>query len=193
MNNLAIRPQTYPTGIFDFSNFDKALESCKIIAESAFAGAYRGRPYDVMMVIQKGLELKLTPLQALQNISLINGRACVWGDAMLAICKASPEFEYMEETVDVETKTATCKVKRRNQPEHSASFSIEDAKRANLLGKSGPWTTYPRRMVQMRARGFALRDVFPDLLQGIISTEEAKDYPRTTQSIKDVEIIEVQD
>jgi hypothetical protein len=32
-------------------------------------------------------------------------------------------------------------------------------------------------MLQMRARGFALRDAFPDVLKGLITVEEANDYP----------------
>jgi hypothetical protein len=32
-------------------------------------------------------------------------------------------------------------------------------------------------MMQMRARGFALRDAFPDVLKGMITAEEAQDYP----------------
>jgi hypothetical protein len=58
-------------------------------------------------------------------------------------------------------------------------FSVADAKRAGLWGKSGPWTQYPRRMLQLRARGFALRDAFPDVLKGLVTAEEAQDYPAT--------------
>jgi len=36
-------------------------------------------------------------------------------------------------------------------------------------------------MLAMRARGFAVRDAFPDALKGVISVDEAEDYP-----IKDV-------
>jgi hypothetical protein len=32
-------------------------------------------------------------------------------------------------------------------------------------------------MLQMRARGFALRDAFPDALRGMVTAEEASDYP----------------
>jgi hypothetical protein len=35
-------------------------------------------------------------------------------------------------------------------------------------------------MLQMRARGFALRDAFPDALKGLISVEEAGDYEGPT-------------
>lgn len=52
------------------------------------------------------------------------------------------------------------------------SFSTYDAKRANLWKKEGPWADYPKRMLQMRARGFALRDAFADVLGGLYLREE---------------------
>lgn len=54
----------------------------------------------------------------------------------------------------------------------AASFSIEDAEKANLLKKAGPWVSNPKRMLMMRARAFALRNTFPDILKGIYSREE---------------------
>ena len=54
---------------------------------------------------------------------------------------------------------------------------MEDAKRAGLYGKQGPWQQYPKRMLQMRARAWALRDVFPDVLRGVHVAEEAQDLP----------------
>jgi hypothetical protein len=36
-------------------------------------------------------------------------------------------------------------------------------------------------MLQMRARGFALRDAFPDVLKGLITAEEAADFPEETK------------
>ena len=65
---------------------------------------------------------------------------------------------------------------------------MADAKRAGLAGKSGPWTQYPRRMLQMRARGFALRDAFPDLLRGLVTAEEAMDYPTPTPPREPVQV-----
>lgn len=57
------------------------------------------------------------------------------------------------------------------------TFSEAAARRANLWGKSGPWQQYPERMLQMRARAFALRDVFCDVLRGLGSAEEQGDIP----------------
>lgn len=55
-----------------------------------------------------------------------------------------------------------------------------------LWGKSGPWQQYPKRMLQMRARGFALRDKFADVLGGLISAEEARDYRIITNTNDDI-------
>lgn len=74
--------------------------------------------------------------------------------------------------------TAVCRVKRRGESEEVRTFSMDDAKVAGLLGKSGPWTQYPKRMRQMRARAFALRDVFPDVLRGMPIAEEVMDIPQ---------------
>jgi hypothetical protein len=71
--------------------------------------------------------------------------------------------------------TAVCIAKRHGSTPVTARFSVMDAKRAGLWTKAGPWQTYPRRMLQMRARSFALRDAFPDVLKGLISVEEALD------------------
>jgi hypothetical protein len=41
-------------------------------------------------------------------------------------------------------------------------------------------------MLQMRARGFALRDAFPDVLKGLITSEEAQDFPDEARPAKDI-------
>jgi hypothetical protein len=72
-------------------------------------------------------------------------------------------------------------VKRKGQKEQVRTFSYEDAQRAGLVKKDN-WVKYPRRMLQMRARAFALRDVFPDILQGLGCTEEVIDYPDSAKN-----------
>ena len=98
----------------------------------------------------------------------------------------NPVFESIEESFDEETNTAYCLVKRKGESEYKVSFSEVDARKAGLWGKSGPWTTYPKRMLQMRARGFALRDKFADVLGGLITAEEARDIPTDDNAIKTV-------
>ena len=134
---------------------------------------FKNNPANCFIAIQWGKDLGLAPLQATQNIAVINGRPALWGDAVPALVIASKQCEYINMTF--ENQTAICKVKRVNQPEHISTFSMQQAKVAGLLEKQGPWKQYPDRMLKNRARAFALRDVFPDILKGLYTAEELID------------------
>ncbi|NBT75708.1 MAG: hypothetical protein EBT15_07035 [Betaproteobacteria bacterium] len=165
----------------------EAMEFSKMLAESSMVPrAYQGKPQDIMVCVQWGYEIGLAPMQALQNIAVINGKPSVYGDAAMALVQASPVCEGIDEHIENEgtpNPTAVCVAKRKGRNPVIARFSVEDAKRAGLWGKQGPWQAYPKRMLQMRARGFALRDAFPDVLKGLITVEEAADFQVETKDI----------
>jgi hypothetical protein len=155
-------------------SLDEAMKLAEILSDSSIVPKdFIGKPGNVLVAIQWGMELGLKPMQAMQNIAVINGRPSLWGDAVLALVLASPVCEYVHEWE--ENGTAFCKVKRRGKPEDIQSFSEEDAKKAGLIGKQGPWAQYPKRMKKMRARAFTLRDNFADVLKGIQIAEEVMD------------------
>ena len=166
MTKLAtIKPQSEGFSLSP-RNLSEAMEYADLISNTTMVPKdYQGQPGNVLVAIQMGAEIGLPPTQALQNIAVINGRPSVWGDAALALVKAHPEFEDITEACD--GVNATCSIKRKGQSVTTRHFCVQDAQTANLWGKTGPWTTYPTRMLQMRARGFAIRDSFPDALKGI--------------------------
>ncbi len=57
-------------------------------------------------------------------------------------------------------------------------FSVKDARLANLWDKSGPWQSYPKRMLAWRALGMLARDIFPDVLGGFALAEEQVDFDK---------------
>jgi RecT family len=185
---MGVAPQT----------IDEAWRLAQVIAKSELVPKhFQNKPADVMVAIQHGMELGLAPLQALSSIAVVNGRACVWGDALLAIVIASAQYqdhdEYFEVVAQgelvrrdgltatdlaVDTTAAVCSFMRRGRAlPTTRRFTIAQAKKAKLLTKDGPWQTYPDRMLQMRARGLAARDAFPDVLRGIRTAEEVRDTP----------------
>ena len=160
------------------SNYDEAVKFAKTIAASELVPKdYRDKPENVFVAICFGAEIGLPPLQAVQNIAVINGRPGLWGDAVWAIVKSNPACESTSETFDAHAMTATCTIKRRGNAAHTVTFSKADAEKAGLWGKQGPWQTAPKRMLQMRARAFCARDVFPDALKGMGVAEELQDIP----------------
>ena len=180
-----------PRGMgFDLSpqTFEQAMKFSQMLAESDLVPKdFRGKPGNCLIAMQWGSELGLKPLQALSNIAVVNGRAALWGDAVIALVRSSPMCEYVHESDD--GHTATCRSKRKGEKEHVTTFSMDDAKQAGLAGKQGPWTQYPKRMRQMRARAFNLRDVFPDVLRGMPVAEEVQDMP-AERHMGDVERVE---
>jgi hypothetical protein len=163
-----------PTTLSEAISFSEMLASSSMIPKQ-----FQGKPEDVLVCVQWGCEIGLAPLQALQNIAVINGKPSIYGDAAMALVQASSVCEDVEEYFEGEgtpNPVAVCVARRKGRKPVTVRFGIDDAKRAGLWGKQGPWSMYPKRMMQMRARGFALRDAFPDVLRGLITSEEAQDF-----------------
>jgi hypothetical protein len=173
-------------GMMAPKTFDEAMRFADVMSKSNIVPKdYQGQPGNILVAIQWGSEIGLPPLQAMQNIAVINGRPSIWGDAMIALVRGSGKLESIEEWIEGEDKDmiAYCKVQRKGETATVREFSWDDAQTAGLIGKQGPWKQYPKRMMQLRARGFALRDVFTDVLRGIHIAEEAQDMPREMRDV----------
>lgn len=181
--NLAV-VQTQNKGLaFQPNSMKEAMDMADILSRSNLVPKnYKGQSGDILVAMMLGTELRLNPIQSLQNIAVINGKPALWGDSMMALVKNHPKFDGILETFDEETMTAKCIVKRKGDEPCVQLFSMEDAKKANLAGKTGVWQQYPKRMLALRARGFALRNQFADALAGLISAEEAQDIPVDEQA-----------
>lgn len=173
--------QTQQTGIissmetFEPQSMKELFAMCSLFCKTNFVPAsYKNKPEESFVAALMGRNLGLDPLQSLQNIAVINGRPSIWGDGLKAVVMSKPDFEDIEELFDDETMTAICKVKRKNMSWQTRTFSMEDAKQAGLTN-SPTYKKYPKRMLANRARSFALRDVFPHHLSGIITVEEAEE------------------
>jgi hypothetical protein len=161
---------------FEPKTLDEALKYCELLSKSTLVPKdYQGQAGNILVAIQWGQEIGLKPLQALQNIACINGRPCLWGDALLAMVRASGLIEDFREDFHEQSFTATCTAKRKGQPTPIIrTFSKADAEKAGLWDRN-TWKSYPKRMAQMRARAFALRDGFTDVVKGMPIAEEQLD------------------
>lgn len=183
MNNIATITQNKGGFLMEPQNLQEAMQLADMLANSNLVPkSYQGKAGDVLVACQWGSEIGLgEPLQTLQNIAVVTVPA-VWGDALVALVRGSGLCEYIKRDWDAATKTAICSVKRRGEPEETRTFSEEDARLAGHLNKD----TYKKnlqRMLSIRARAFALRDVFADVLKGLKVAEEVEDYPVEKNSI----------
>ena len=170
--------------------FEEGWRFAQMIAMSELAPKeYKGKPMNVLVAIQMGAELGLAPMASLQNIAVINGRPALWGDGALAVVMRSPNYESHREYFEGEgdKRVAVCEIKRKGQDVYITRFSVSDAAKAGLLTKDSPWKTYRDRMLQMRARSWALRDKFADALRGLGIAEEVRDIPQEAEAARPIE------
>lgn len=146
---------------------------------------YRGKPVDAVLAADRGMRLGFSFLDSLDAFAIINGRATIWGDYMLGIVYRSGLLVGFEEkkigTPGSDSEGWSCTVRRRGFPGAvSNEFTIGDAKVAKLLDKEGPWQTYGRsRMTKWRARSWSLRDLFADVLKGLVLPDEVPEVQAT--------------
>jgi hypothetical protein len=158
----------------------------------------KGKVESVILVCVHGHDLGLKPLVALQHIIPVNGLLSIKGDAAKTLIFKSGKLEpgSWKETVsgNISDDSYECTItaKRRDTQETmSRTFGVSHAKRAGLWidekkirGDQGwkyqksAWYKYPERMIAYRALGFLARDLFPDVLSGSYTTEEAIDLPQ---------------
>ena len=171
-------------------NLTEAMELAKLWSASEIVPKeFRGKPGDILVAIQMGMEVGLSPAQAVQSIAVINGRPTLWGDTALALVRNSGLLVAIEERGADEAlklQEGYCAVQRKNEELVVRKFSVEHAQKAGLWGRQGPWNTYPGRMLQMRARSWAIRDVFPDVLKGLQVREEVED-------IREAEVVSIRE
>jgi hypothetical protein len=141
----------------------------------------------VMLGIMQGMEVGMTPMVALQSIAIIHNMPSIYGDGAMALVQGSGQLEDMVEEPMVndqgEVFGFTCTIKRAGRTSAVVrTFTLDDAQQAGLTKKQGPWKDYPQRMLQMRARSWAMRDGFADVLKGLHIREEIEDMGPLEQS-----------
>lgn len=143
----------------------------KVVAVgSTIPDALRGKPADVFVTVMHGLDLGLRPMQALNLVYVVKGRPSLSAEGMRSlILDAGHELQ-----VEADEKKATVRARRAGTDTWvEASFTIEQAKKAKLGGAN--WDAYPEDMLVARATSRLAKRYFPDVTNGLASTEELID------------------
>jgi hypothetical protein len=179
-------PMAFAKMGFEIETFEQAWRFAQsLCAAGMVPKAYGNHPGAVLLIMQACAQLQIPIHVGLSNLTFVNGRFGIMGDLAHALVLRSGLLKKGTDIRVVYTGerdkpdwTCTVSVHRADQAEpKSSSFSMADATRAGLAGKSGPWKEYRERMLYYRALGFLVRDVFPDVLMGFYTKEELDDFP----------------
>jgi len=118
----------------------------------------------------------LHPVQALRRFDIVQGRPAMKADAMLGeFMTRGGKVGWLENTseachAEFSAPGLSAPVKVR--------WTLEDAKRAGLANKAGPWQQYPRQMLRARVISEGIRMSMPGVIAGLYTPEEVQDFPR---------------
>lgn len=160
---IAGRPPIEPQNMAELKDF------ARIAAATRFFGAET--PEQALIIAMAGRDLGFSYMQALRAFYVVKGRPSLSADGMVAVCLSRHDVCEYFRAVDVTETKATWEAKRVGAPAVRYSFSMDDAQRAGLA--SDMYKKHPKRMLSARAKSYLARDVFPELLMGLITDDEA--------------------
>lgn len=150
---------------------------------------------------QMAASMNIPPAIAIQNMAVIHGSVMIYGQLPKALAERTGELEDFKlikfnkeqeliclanKNLDHEVWGVVVQIKRKGRSLNEYSFTLLDAEKAGLRGKSGPWRDYTSIMMSRRAAAQAIKFEFPDALMGIqIAEYDANEAP----DIKDVSSI----
>lgn len=172
-NDTSMMPQSY----------EAKYKMAGILCKSGLIPQGLNTPEKVYVALQWGHELGLTPMVAVNNVAVINGKPTLSADIMAAVVKRSPEYggiRWVKNTDEEAECVITRILPNGTKEEMTSRFTIQDARNAGLAGRD-VWKKYPKRMLKHRCLSYGLKDVFPDLLAGLYTPEEMESVEPPSQ------------
>lgn len=135
--------------------------------------ALRGKPADVLVVLMKGRELGLQPMQALGEINCIQGRAVVSAALKVGLCVKDRSCVYFR-LVSSDGRQATYETQRKGSEPVKLTWTLQQAQTAGLLQKDN-WKAHPEAMLRARCSSALATAAYPDLVLGLDTKDEVED------------------
>lgn len=164
------------------------LKVGRFFVESGMMPPGVNTPSKAALIIWKGHELGIKPLQAVTGINVIQGRPSIAPQLMLNKIIESKEaefFRFLEST----NERCTIHARRKNGLEITETFSMEDASKimSKEDGKTIPlsqktnYRSQGKIMLRWRCVSAVGRLIFPDVIEGSHTPDELEDVYDTTE------------
>lgn len=133
--------------------------------------AYQGSPANILIAMDFGRSMGLSPAESLYRITVINGKPTASAELIAAnVRRAGHKLRVKK---DEQARKATVEIVRADDPDYtfSVTWDMAKAQQAQLSGKEN-WRKYPMAMLTARAITECARDACPEALFGVVYTGE---------------------
>lgn len=160
-----------PSGDLGIDTWHMMKEQAGMLVKTGFLPSAIKTAEQAVAIMLKGKELGIPSMYALSNIAVIQGKPVANAELMLALIyrdHGDRAILFLHSGAD----ECTIAYRRRSWTEaQSYSFTIEDARKAGLLGNQ-TWQKYPAAMLRARCVSAVARMAFPDSIGGMYTPEE---------------------
>ena len=157
------------------NNMLEARAVAAYLSKSKFLPAsLRGDTATALMLVITCKQYNL-PLTALSEVMEVNGKIGFWGRTKLGIVLKSGLCEYIIPEEQTEKKCTLATLRKGWPKPVSVTYTIEQAEKAGLIQRSDAWKKHPADMLYWRAVTRIISQVYPDVIQGFATVEEAMD------------------
>ena len=164
VSNLSSNTHRSSVSLLQPSTMEDAFKLCQVLSKSDLVPrSYRGKAENVFLAFVAGQPFGWDATMSMRSFHIIEGQPTLKPEIQVALVRqAGHSISVKKSAVD-----EVILVGRRSDTGDTAevSYTIEDAKRANLVGK-GNWKTYPEDMLFARAVSRMCRRLFQDVLLG---------------------------
>ena len=162
---LAIIPKT----LTEVTDLAERLSKSSLLPKSM-----QGKMPDVLVTILAGQEMGLSPMASLRNFHVVEGRPILSADGMVALVLGSGKAAYFRRSAESETSVTYETLRLGDDKARTCTWTAEMIKKAGLNTKDNH-RLFGRQMLAARAKAELARDVYPDVLAGVYTSEEIPD------------------
>lgn len=181
--SLAIIPKT----LTEVTDLAERLSKSSLLPKSM-----QGKMPDVLVTILAGQEMGLSPMASLRNFHVVEGRPILSADGMVALVLGSGKAAYFRRAAESDTSVTYETLRHGDDKVRTCTWTADMIKKAGLNTKDNH-RLFGRQMLAARAKAELARDVYPDVLAGVYTSDEIPDVTpmrRTTVDAIDAEFTE---
>ena len=135
----------------------------------------------MMVAMQAGYEIGLTPIEALNSFAFINGRISLFGETAIAqVLRHGHTVEF----IDCTRESATCKITRKDDGRSlSSTFTMKDAAERGLALKE-TYKKWPENMLKFKAFHMTAKFIVSEVFHGVPLKEELEEWKEDAVTIE---------
>lgn len=190
---LTVAPAETTLSVFSGEeNFKNAMQMATQLAKSDMIPTiYKNKPENCIIALELSNRLKLSPFLVMQNMYIVQGKPS-WSSSFIISCiNGSGRFTGPLK-FEMDAGRTKCRAyateKTSGEKLVGPLITMEMAQAEGWLGKNGSkWKTMPELMLRYRAAAFFGRLYCPEIINGMLTDDEAEDVrPLDETDVTDV-------